>query len=125
MVIHILRFDSHEQRSEPFERTKVSAHPEEINLAKSSLLVRVVHPIPDALEDRSEWCHTDAGTNEYCDLILEDILGSATKRTIDIDSWHDSSNSWINIVANDTSTDAHNSRASRSILLTTSLEVAT
>lgn len=125
MVIHILHFNSHEQRPEPFERAKVLADPEEIHLSKSSLLTRGVHSIPDALEDRSERCHADAGTDKYCDLILENILSSTTEGTIKIDSRHDSSNPWIHIGTNGTSTNAHDSGASRSILLTARLEVAT
>ena len=33
MVVHILRFDGHEQGAEPLERAKVPAHPEEVHFA--------------------------------------------------------------------------------------------
>lgn len=86
MIIHILRFKSHKQRPEPLERAKVPAHPEEIDLPKWSLLVRVVHPIPDTLEDRGKRGDANTRTDKYCNLILEDSLRGTVERTVYINS---------------------------------------
>ena len=49
MAVHVLGFNGHQQRAKPLKRAKVPADPEEVDLAKTSLLLRVVHPVPDAL----------------------------------------------------------------------------
>ena len=51
MTVHILCFNRHKQRPKPFERSKVSANPEEIHLPQPSLLFRVIHTVPDTLEN--------------------------------------------------------------------------
>lgn len=50
MIVHVLCLNSEQQRPEPFERAEISAYPEEIDLAKPSLLLRVIYPVPDTLE---------------------------------------------------------------------------
>lgn len=86
VVVHVLRLDGHEQRSEPFERTKVPTHPEEVYLSKPDFLLWVAQAVPDTLEDRRERCNSNPSTNKDSNLILENIFGSTSKRSIDINS---------------------------------------
>ncbi len=50
-VLDVLGLDGHEQRAEPLKGAKVAADPEEVDLGQPRLLLRVVHPVPDGLED--------------------------------------------------------------------------
>ncbi|KFY06156.1 hypothetical protein V491_08819 [Pseudogymnoascus sp. VKM F-3775] len=74
MIIHILRLNSEQQATEPLETTKVPADPEEVDLAQPRLLLWVVHPVPDALEDGGEGGDADTGTDEYGGFVLEDVF---------------------------------------------------
>jgi hypothetical protein len=51
--------------------------------------LRVVHAVPDTLEDGSERCNTDTGTDKYGNFELEDILRGGTKGSVDVDSGKD------------------------------------
>lgn len=87
VIIDILRLDSQQQRSEPFERSEVSADPEEVDLPQSRTgSLRVVHAVPDTLKNGRERCDTDTGTTENGDFELEYILRGRTERTINVDS---------------------------------------
>jgi len=48
---------------EPFGRSKVSDNPDEIDFAQAGLLAaaKVIHTVPNRLEDRSERRHSDTG----------------------------------------------------------------
>lgn len=120
--IHILRLDGHEQRSEPFKRPEVFTDPEKVYLSKPCFLLGVVHAVPDALENRGEWCNSNSSTHEDSDLVLEDIFGSTPKRSIDIDSRQDPPDGWVDIrLTRATTIDANHGRV---VLLTVSVEVA-
>ena len=99
MAVHVLGFNGHQQRAKPFKRAKVPADPEEVDLAKTSLLLRVVHPVPDALQDRCKRSHTNAGSDKNGDLVLEDIFRCAAKGSIDIHSREDFPNGRVDACA--------------------------
>jgi hypothetical protein len=86
MILKILRFNSQQQRPEPLERPEISADPEEVDLAQTRPALRVVHAVPDALENGSEWGNTDTGTDQDGDFELEHVLGGGSERSVDIDS---------------------------------------
>lgn len=86
MAVHVLRFDSHEQRPEPFKRTKVSAHPKEVNFTQPRLLLRVVHPVPDAFEDGSKGRHPNACTYQYCYFVLEHVFRCTAEGSVHVDA---------------------------------------
>lgn len=123
MIIHILSFNSHEQRPKPLKRSKVLAHPEEIHLPKSSLLAWIIHPVPNTLEDRGERGNANACTDKYCNLILENILRGAAERTVNVDSRHNSSDSWIHVGTGCVLVDAYNCRPIDTLCIIILLEV--
>lgn len=87
VIIDILRLDSQQQRSEPFEGSEVSANPEEVDLPQSRTgSLRVVHAVPDTLKNGRERSDTDTGTAEDGDFELEHILRGRTERTVNVDS---------------------------------------
>lgn len=86
MVIKILGLDSQEQGSKPFKGTEISANPEEVDFPQPCASLRVVHPIPDALQDRGERRDTDTRTDQHGDFEFEDILRCRTKRSVDVDA---------------------------------------
>ena len=124
VAVHILRFDGHEQRPKPLKRSKVSAHPEEIHFAEPGLLLRVVHPIPDALENRSEGSHSNARADEYSHFIFEDVLRRAAEGSIHVDAGEDLANGRIHARASCSVIHTNNSRAFRSLFFPTPLELA-
>jgi hypothetical protein len=75
MVINILSLDGQKQRSEPFERSEISANPEEVDLPETRAALGVVHPVPDTLQDGRERRDTDTSTYEHGDFKFEHILG--------------------------------------------------
>jgi hypothetical protein len=75
MIVKILRLNSQQQRPEPLKRPEISADPEEVDLAQARPALRVVHTVPDALEDGGKGRYTDTGTDENSDLELEHVLG--------------------------------------------------
>lgn len=90
VVIDILGLDRQEQRSEPLERPKISANPEEVDLSQSSAgSLRVVHAVPDTLENGSERRDTNTGTTEYGDFELEYVLGGGTEGSVNVDAGED------------------------------------
>ena len=90
MVIHILRLNSEEQAAEPLETPKVPADPEEVHFAQPRLLLRVVHPVPDALEDGGKGGDADAGADKDGGLVFEDVFRGAAEGAIDVDAGEDS-----------------------------------
>ena len=124
MAVHVLGFDGHQQRAEPFERAKVSADPEEIDLSKTRLLLRVIHPVPDALQNRSERSNANAGTDQNGNLVLEDVFRCTAEGPIDVDSRENLSNGRIDACAGRSVIDTHNCRALGSFLLSIALEIA-
>lgn len=99
VVVHVLGFNGEEERAEPFEGAKVTADPEEVNFAETSLLLGVVHAVPDALEDGSEWGDTNTGTNEDDGFVFEDIFGGGAEWTVDVDSRKDTADCWVCAIA--------------------------
>lgn len=83
-VLHVLRLDGHEQRAEPLKGAKVAADPKEVDLGQARLLLRVVHAVPDGLEDGRKGRHTDARADQHRDLVLEDVLGSGAKGSVNV-----------------------------------------
>lgn len=94
-VLQILRFNSQKQRSEPFQRAKVTHDPEEIHLPQSGLALWIVHPIPDALQDTRERCDTDTCTAKNSNLKLEDVFRSRSEGPIDINTGKNAAQSGI------------------------------
>jgi hypothetical protein len=86
VVIDILGFDGQEERSEPFKGAEISADPEEVDLPQAGTALRVVHPVPDTLENGGKWRDTNTGTNQYGNFKLENILGCRTEWSIDVHS---------------------------------------
>lgn len=112
-AIHVLSFNRHEKRPEPFKRTIVSTDPEEVDFPKSCLSLWVIHPVPDTLQNRCEWCHTNPSAYQYGYLILEHVLRRTSERSVDIHSWQDFTNGWIDVHLRSIMVDAHNSRTFR------------
>lgn len=90
MIIHVLRLNSEEQAAEPLETPKVPADPEEVHFAQPRLLLRVVHAVPDALEDGGERGDADAGADEDGGLVFEDVFRGAAEGAVDVDAGEDS-----------------------------------
>lgn len=63
MVVDVLRLNRQEERSEPFEGAEISADPEEVYLSEPCASLRIVHTVPDALQDGSEWRDTNTRTD--------------------------------------------------------------
>ena len=124
VTVHILSFDGHEQRPEPFKRSKVSAHPEEIHFAEPGLLLWVIHPIPDALEDRCKGSHSNAGAHEDGHFVFENVLRRAAKGSIHVDAGEDLANGRIHARASCSVIHTNNRRAFRSLFFPTPLELA-
>ncbi len=59
VLLKIKKQDGEKQRAEPLEGAEVSADPEEVDFAEAGLLLRVVHSVPDRLQNRSEGCNTN------------------------------------------------------------------
>lgn len=97
-VVDILGFDSQQKRAEPLERAEISADPEEVHLAQPRLLLRVVHAIPDRLEDGGEGGHADTGTDQDGHLVLEHVFGGGAERSIDVHTGKNTAESGINFV---------------------------
>lgn len=74
VVLQVLGLDSQKERPEPLQGTKVSADPKEVHLPQPRLPLWIVHPVPNALQNRGERRHTDTRTNQNRNLELEDIL---------------------------------------------------
>ena len=74
-VLKILGLDGLEQAAKPLHGAKVSDDPEEVNLPQTSLTLRIVHPIPDRLQDTGKRRDTNTCTTKNCNFILEDVLG--------------------------------------------------
>jgi len=102
MIIQILRLDRQQQRAEPLKRAKVAANPEEVDFPQPRLLLRVVEPVPDALEDAGEGGDADAGPHEDGHLVLEDIFRGGAKRPVDVHSRQDAADSGVDVVAQGT-----------------------
>jgi len=86
MIFKILCLNGQEERPEPFEGAKVSADPEKVDLSETSLSLRIVHSIPDTLQNGCKWCNADTSTDKDSDLELKDILRSTAEGSIDVDS---------------------------------------
>jgi hypothetical protein len=106
-TVQILSFNGRQQRPEPLEGSKITADPEKVDLAEAGPLLRIVHTVPNTLQDRRERRNANTGTAQHCHLIFEDIFGSAAKRPINVDSWEDSANRRINITVAVILVDSH------------------
>jgi hypothetical protein len=65
-LLRILGLDRLQQTVKPFGRTKVPNDPDKVDLAQASLFPssKVVHAVPDGLEDRGEGCHSNTGWSQ-------------------------------------------------------------
>lgn len=97
-VGQILSLNCKKQRPEPFERAKVTTDPEEIHFAEPCLLPRIIHPIPNTLQDRRKRRHADARADKDGNFILEDILRGAAERSINVHPWKNPADSRIDVV---------------------------
>jgi hypothetical protein len=61
MVIDILCFNRQQQRAEPLKGPEIPANPEEVHFPQTRAALRVVHAVPDALEDGREGGDTNTG----------------------------------------------------------------
>ncbi len=84
VVLKILSFDGQKKGTEPFERTEISADPEEVHLPQSGAALGIVHAVPDALENGGERCDTNTSTNENSNFELEHIFGGRTEGAINV-----------------------------------------
>lgn len=98
MVIHILRFDSKQQRAEPFEGAEITTDPEEIHFAETGLLLWVVHAVPDGFQDGGEGCDADSGADEHGDFEFEDVFGGGAEGAVDVDSREDAADGGVDAV---------------------------
>lgn len=89
MVVQILCLNSQQQRSEPLERPEISANPEEVDFTQAGAALRVVHPVPDTLQDGSEGRDTDTCTDEDGDLEFEHVFGGGAKGAVYVDAGED------------------------------------
>jgi hypothetical protein len=48
--------------------------------------LRVVHAVPNTLEDGGERCNTNTGTAKYCNFELEHVLRCGTERSVNVDT---------------------------------------
>lgn len=96
-LVDILGLNSEQQRSEPLERAKVTADPEEVHLGKTGLALGVVHAVPDGLENRGERRNTDTSTDEHGNLVLEHILRCRAERSVDVNAGKDTTKSRVDI----------------------------
>lgn len=85
-LVDVLGLDGEQQRTEPLEGAKVTANPEEVDLGKAGLGLRVVHAVPDRLENGSKGRDTNTSTDEDRDLVLEHVLGSGAEGAVDVDT---------------------------------------
>ena len=62
-LLRILGLDCLKQALKPLGRTKVPNDPDKVDLAQASLFPssKVVHAVPDGLEDRGEGCDSNTG----------------------------------------------------------------
>jgi len=79
--VHLGSFDFLEQTLEPTERRSIPADPKEFDTAERTERAFLL-PVPDVLEDRGEWSHTNTSTNENSDFGVEHILSGCTVGTI-------------------------------------------
>jgi len=87
-VLRILFFNGVQERVEPFGSPKVADDPGKVDFGEASRLgiIKVVHSVPNRLEDGSKRSDADTSTDQEYRLILQEILTSASERTIDHDS---------------------------------------
>jgi hypothetical protein len=88
-VIVVLGLNSQEQRPEPLKGSEISAHPEEVYFAKPRASLRVVHAVPDTLEDGCERRDTNTSTNEHSNFELEDVFRGGAEGTVNVDTGKD------------------------------------
>lgn len=82
---NILSLDGQKQGAKPLERAEITANPEEIDLVQPRLLLWVVTPVPDTFQDRGERSDTNTGTDEYGNLVFENVFRCRPERTVDVD----------------------------------------
>lgn len=85
--VRLRRLDLLQQALEPAEGWRVTADPEELYAAEVAQVPTAL-AVPDVLENRGKGSDTDTGTNEYCDLGVENVLRRRTVGTIDADHRH-------------------------------------
>lgn len=83
-MTNILSLNSQKQRPEPFEGAEITANPEEVHLVESCLLLRIVTPVPDTLQDRCEGRDTNTGSNENRNFVFENVLRCRSKWSINV-----------------------------------------
>lgn len=87
-VLRVLFFDGVQERMEPFGRTEIADHPDEVDFGEAGgrRVVKVVHAVPNVLEDGGKGRYTDTSPDQQNCLVVEEILAGGTKRTIDHDA---------------------------------------
>jgi hypothetical protein len=89
MVVQILGFNGKQEGAEPFERSEISADPEEVHFPQPCAALREVHAVPDTLQDTCKRRDTNTCTNKYSDFKLEHVFGSGTEGPVDVDTGQD------------------------------------
>lgn len=98
VIRQVLGLDRQQERTEPLETAKVSAYPEEVDFPQSRLLLRVVHAVPDALEDAGEGRDANTCADEQSDLVLEDVFRRASEGPVDVYPRQDSTDRGIHVI---------------------------
>lgn len=77
-----------QQGVEPLEGARVLAHPQELDAAEARGRVGAVAQMPYVLEDGGPWRHTDTGTDQDGDLVVEHVFGGGAVGPVDLDRGH-------------------------------------
>lgn len=96
-LVNILGLNGQQQGPEPLEGAKITADPEEVYLGQAGLALRIVHSVPDGLENRGERRDTDTSSDQHGNLVFENVLGCGTERSVDINTGEDTTESRIHI----------------------------
>ena len=87
-VLLILSLDRRQQRLKPLQAAEVSTHPEEVHLFQPSLVRRRgTHAVPDRLQYRCKWRHTNTSAHEQCGFEFENVFRCRPERPIEVYSW--------------------------------------
>lgn len=89
LILQILRLNRKQKTPEPLKTSKIPTNPKEIHLPQPRLSLRILHPIPNTLQNARERGYADAGADEDCDFELEDVFGGGAEGAVDVDAGED------------------------------------
>lgn len=70
----ILRLNCQQQTPKPFQRAKIPANPEKVDLPEPRALAGLIHAVPDALQDGGKWSDPDTGSDKNSGFEFEDVF---------------------------------------------------